>query len=124
MFFVMFVGIVLGVTVYKDFFSGTKELLPIKDLLSVLKNNLPFLLLAIVAVFLCYFFKAFKLSFFCKRETGKWHFKTCVGTATIGHYYNYITPLAVGGQPFEIYHLSKNALYVIYLKNNFMVLNL
>ena len=107
-FFVMFVGIVLGVTVYKDFFSGTKELLPIKDLLSVLKNNLPFLLLAIVALFLCYFFKAFKLSFFCKRETGKWYFKTCLGTATIGHYYNYITPLAVGGQPFEIYHLSKN----------------
>ena len=29
-------------------------------------------------------------------------------TAVIGHYYNYVTPLAVGGQPFEIYHLAKH----------------
>jgi len=29
-------------------------------------------------------------------------------TGIIGTYYNNVTPLAVGGQPFEIYHLSKH----------------
>ncbi len=107
-FFVLFVGIVLGVTAYNDFFSGKKELPSFSQLVGVLGDNIIFLIFALLALFVCFFLKAYKLSFFCKRETGKWHFKTCFGTAIIGHYYNYITPLAVGGQPFEIYHLSKN----------------
>lgn len=110
-FFVLFVGIVLGVTAYNDFFSGNKELLSLSALLQVLRENAVYLLLCLFALLCSYLLKGFKLSFFCKRETGKWHFKTCVGTATIGHYYNYITPLAVGGQPFEIYHLSKNGVH-------------
>ena len=31
-------------------------------------------------------------------------------TGVVGLYYNYVTPLAVGGQPFEIYHLSKHGI--------------
>ena len=109
--FVLFVGIVLGVTVYNDFFSGKKELLSFTEMMSVLRNNIQYFVYSIFALIICYLLKGFKLSFFCKRETGKWHFKTCLGTAAIGHYYNYITPLAVGGQPFEIYHLSKNGVH-------------
>lgn len=109
-FFVLFVGIVLGVTVYEDFFSG-KEVLSLSEMMGVLGNNIQYFIYSVVALIFCYLLKGVKLSFFCKRETGKWHFKTCLGTATIGHYYNYITPLAVGGQPFEIYHLSKNGVH-------------
>jgi uncharacterized protein (TIRG00374 family) len=45
-----------------------------------------------------------------KSLTKRWHFKTCFETGIIGHYFNNVTPLAVGGQPFEIYHLSKHGL--------------
>ncbi len=106
--FILFVGIVLGITAYNDFFSGKKELPSFAELMRVLGDNIEFLICALLALAACYILKACKLSFFCRKETGKWHFGTCLGTATIGHYYNYITPLAVGGQPFEIYHLAKN----------------
>ncbi len=110
-FFVLFVGGVLGITAYNDFFSGKKELPSFSAVMIVLRDNLEYLFFALVALLVCYLLKAFKLSFFCKMETKKWHFGTCLGTATIGHYYNYITPLAVGGQPFEIYHLAKNGVH-------------
>ncbi|MBQ7924256.1 MAG: flippase-like domain-containing protein, partial [Clostridia bacterium] len=57
---------------------------------------------------MCFVLKGAKLSVFCKSMTGKFHFKTCFETGIIGHYYNNVTPLAVGGRPFEIYHLSKH----------------
>ena len=47
----------------------------------------------------------------CKSLTKKFHFKTSFETAIIGSYYNNVTPLAVGGQPFEIYHLSKHGVH-------------
>ena len=106
--FIMFVGIILGVTAYNDFFSGKKELPSFSELMGVLGSNVMYLGFAILALIFCLFFKGFKLSFLCKMGTGKWHFRTCIGTAVIGQYYNNVTPLAVGGQPFEIYHLSKN----------------
>ena len=64
-----------------------------------------------MALGFCFLFKGLKLSIMCKYMTGKFHFKTCFFTGILGHYYNYITPLAVGGQPFEIIHLSKHGVH-------------
>lgn len=111
LFFISFVIIVLGVTAYNDFFSGKKELLSWPEVFAVLGKNWHFIAFAFISLFLCYFLKAFKLSFLCRYKTGKWHFKTCMSTAVLGHYYNYITPLAVGGQPFEIYHLAHHGVH-------------
>lgn len=107
---VSFVLVVLGYTVYQDFFSGA-ELPSYETVYVTLKSNWFYLVFAFLALFFCFFFKAFKLSFLCKTKTHKWFFKTCFGTAILGHYYNYITPLAVGGQPFEIYYLSKHGVH-------------
>ncbi len=111
-FFIVFVIAVLAFTVYNDLFSSNATDLPsIGQILGVLGANWYYAVFALVALFFCYFLKAFKLAFLCKFKTGKWHFGTCLGTAILGHYYNYITPLAVGGQPFEIYHLSKHGVH-------------
>ncbi len=111
---VLFIVFVVGVfifTFYKDFF-GRKDPIPTwKELLSILAVGWKYFLLGVCALFLCYLFKALKLSILCKSLTGKFHFKTCFETGIIGHYYNYITPLAVGGQPFEIYHLAKHGVH-------------
>ena len=97
-------------TAYRDFGSG-KELASAGDILKTLLVNWFYLPCALAALFFSYFFKGFKLSFCAKHLTGKWFFKTCMETAVVGHYYNYITPLAVGGQPFEIYYLSKHGVH-------------
>ncbi len=106
LFVVLMVG-VLAYTAYHDFFSG-KEIPSWEYIFSTLSKNWYYLVFAILSILLCYVFKGTKLSVMCKSLTKKWHYKACIGTGAIGLYYNYVTPLAAGGQPFEIYHLSKN----------------
>lgn len=109
--FVVFVVGVLAFTFYKDFFASGKDFPSWEQLFLILKTSWPFMLLALFSLFLCFFFKGLKLSVMSKRLTGKHHFVTCFETGIIGHYYNCVTPLAVGGQPFEIYHLSKHGVH-------------
>lgn len=109
--FIVFVVGVLGFTFYKDFFASPHEPLSWKDLVSTFSNTWFYLLLALLSLALAIIFKGVKLSVICKSQTGKWHLKTCLETGIIGHYYNNVTPLAVGGQPFEIYHLSKHGIH-------------
>ncbi len=113
LFTVVFVVFVIGVlifTFYKDFFGRQDKFPSGEELLGILSEGWKFFMLGLFALFLAYLFKALKLSVLCKSLSGKFHFKTCFETGIIGHYYNYVTPLAVGGQPFEIYHLSRHGI--------------
>ncbi|MBQ8426785.1 MAG: flippase-like domain-containing protein [Clostridia bacterium] len=98
-------------TIYNDFFSGKKPAPSWEEIKGILTTGWLFLIGGLICVFLYYFFKGAKLSLMCKKLTGKFHFKTCFETCIIGLYYNCVTPLAVGGQPFEIYHLSKHGVH-------------
>lgn len=109
--FVVLILCVLAFTAYKDFFANEQGPPNWWDILNALKQNWYFGLIAVLTLALNYFFKGLKLTVMCKSMTGKWHFITCMETAIIGHYYNNVTPLAVGGQPFEIYHLSKHGVH-------------
>lgn len=112
--FIVFVVGVLVYTFYKDFFAPGNEnkVFPSwEDIGGLFVNNWYFLILALFALGGVYVFKGLKLSIMCKSLTHKWHFKTCMETGLIGNYYNNVTPLAVGGQPFEIYHLSKHGVH-------------
>ncbi len=102
--FIVFVVGVLAWTAYNDF----KEPIVWSDIANELEKNWYYFLFAIMAMLGVLFFKGLKLSVLCKHLTGKFHFKTCFETGIVGQYYNYVTPLSAGGQPFEIYHLSKH----------------
>jgi len=67
-----------------------------------------FLLIAVGFHFLTVFFNTFKYFILIKHHTGKFRFWFSLKVATIGRYYDLITPMATGGQPFEIYYLRKN----------------
>lgn len=112
---IIFIVLIVGVLVYtflNDFvFSDENEMLSWKEITSRIGKNWFYLPIALFCTSLMIFLKGFKHSFLCRRLTGKWHLKTCLETATVGLYYNYITPLAVGGQPFEIYYLSKHGVH-------------
>lgn len=107
LFFVLVVG-VLCWTAYKDFFSSEKQLPPKEYLAEIFSDRWYFIFLTVFSVFLCYFFKGIKLSVISKKIRGKYDFGVCMATGLLGLYYNYATPFAMGGQPFEIYYLSKH----------------
>ena len=111
--FITFVLAVLGFTFYKDFFAHDTNKVTVswEGLIGNFEHTWFYLLFAIFALFCSYLFKGTKLAVICKSQTGKSHFKTCFETGIIGHYYNNVTPWAVGGQPFEIYHLSKHGVH-------------
>lgn len=111
--FILFVVGVLAFTFYRDFFASDEKKTAVSFMgaLDKLAGTWYYLVFAVAALGLAIFFKGLKLSVICKSQTGKWHLKTCLETGIIGHYYNNVTPLAVGGQPFEIYHLSKHGVH-------------
>jgi len=108
--FIVFMAGVLAYTAYKDFFVN-KNFPSLAQLKAIFKTGWLFFILAIFAFFLSFFFKGLKNVVMCKSMTGKAHFITSMETGIIGTYYNNVTPLAVGGQPFEIYHLSKHGVH-------------
>lgn len=113
---VLFITIVLAVlviTAYNDFFSKNAMENPPSwtEIISTISKNWFYAIGILLALFFCFFFKGVKLSLLCKKITGKWRLKTCLETSIIGLYYNYATPFAIGGQPFEIYHLSTHGVH-------------
>ena len=107
---IVFIVLCAGVLIFtavNDFTSG-KQIPSWSVLAGVFRECWFYGIFALIALFFCYFLKGSKLSILCKYTTGKFHFKTCMETGIVGHYYNCVTPLAFGGQPFEIYHLSRH----------------
>ncbi len=51
--------------------------------------------------------ESMKYSYLLKISTGKWRLKNSVKVMFLGKYYDGITPLGTGGQPFQIYYLHK-----------------
>ncbi len=115
-FTISFLVIMFGViayTFYTDFFApgSHREETSLSGFFENVAQNWYHLIFALLSLAVCYLAKGFKLSLMCKSMTGKWQFRTCMQTGIIGHYYNNVTPLGAGGQPFEIYHLSKNGVH-------------
>ena len=65
---------------------------------------------AVVCFFGLYLVSALNISVFLKNTTGKWRFLLSLKVAVLGKYYDYITPMAVGGQPSQILNLIKGGI--------------
>lgn len=79
--------------------------------LSTLFANSPkwsYLFIAIGLYAATVIFNSAKFSILIHSKTGKWRPWFSFKLATIGRYYDHITPMGSGGQPFEIYYLKKN----------------
>ncbi len=67
-----------------------------------------FLIIAIGCYLLTITFNTLKYVILIKHNTGKLRPWFSFKLASIGRYYDLITPMASGGQPFEIYYMKKN----------------
>ena len=52
------------------------------------------------------FFDSFMISYLLKQSTGKWRPALAFKTAQIGRYYDSVTPMATGGQAFQVTYLK------------------
>ncbi len=105
--FVLCAGVIIY-TAYQDFSKG--KLISFKDIIFTIGSNWFYFPLAFFCFFLTLFFSGLRMSVILKKNTGKFRLGLSLKTATLGKFYDYVTPFGSGGQPFEIYHLHKNGI--------------
>lgn len=100
-------NIVLIIAVFYNFAKEQGGVQPLSTLFAN-KPKWRFLWVALGLYFVTCLFNTCKFSFLIHNKTGKWRPWFSFKLATIGRYYDHITPLGSGGQPFEIYYMKKN----------------
>lgn len=71
-----------------------------------LPMNFYYLFAVIGLLLLMIFIETFLISYLVKQSTGKWRWGLSYKVAQLGRYYDDITPLAAGGQPFQMTYLK------------------
>ncbi len=69
--------------------------------------NVPLFFALLGTIVLYILFETAKYSYLLKISTGKFRFRNSMKVMFLGKYYDGITPLSTGGQPFQIYYLHK-----------------
>ena len=78
------------------------------DNIQTLYFKYEYLVFALLCVVVTVSISTIKFMFMMNKVFGKCSLKVAFETVMIGFYYNYITPLSIGGQPFQIYNLSRH----------------
>ncbi len=69
--------------------------------------NWGYFVLLLCVVLLYIVFESSKYLYLLRISTGKWRIRNSVKVMFLGKYYDGVTPLGTGGQPFQIYYLHK-----------------
>ena len=104
--FVLANALAIGLTVLLEF-NREGEKYPLSTVLDTWLDNFPYVICAFLCTALYLLFDGLKYEFILKRITGKAQLPLSLKISTLGRYYDNITPLAIGGQPFQIYYLHK-----------------
>lgn len=100
-FFVVNLAVLAGILLYNLLGQEFKPL-------SGLQINGWAVLIIFVAFVLSLCCEVFAMGYLLKKSVGKWRLGLCFKMNTIGHYYDAVTPLATGGQPFQITYLKSH----------------
>lgn len=107
----VFVAFVIGVLLYTAIADFTSEnLASFDDVAEILLPNWYYLIYATIALFIFFIAKGFLRAFLCHSVTGKFRLRSSFNAGVVCQFYNFVTPLAMGGQPFEISYLAKKGL--------------
>lgn len=104
-FFVVINIIVLFVIGKKDFQGNTQ--INFREMFVLWKSNIGLLIIALCLPLIAIFAEGLKYYFMILYSTRKKRLFVSMKTATIGKYFDNITPLGSGGQAFQIYYLYK-----------------
>ena len=106
---IIFVLINIGVIVVTAIVEFSKNASDAKEI-PFLGLDFRYLLAAVACVLVFYGAETAKHLIMMRYLLGKPNFKTAFQVTVIGKYYDNVTPLGAGGQPFQIYYLSKRGL--------------
>lgn len=81
--------------------------LTLMQVITIIGDNWYFLVYALLMSLGVTIFRAFTMFFMMRANTKRGRLWLCIKTAALGKYYDNITPLGTGGQPFQIYYMSK-----------------
>ena len=107
---IAFSAVAIVILIYNDVQSG--NMTPVWDAYQVIGQNIIWLFLCILAYVAALMMDGLAFSSLFKIASGKFQLGLGVRIHIIGQYYNNITPLAVGGQPFQIHTLTKEGMSV------------
>ncbi len=96
----------IGLTVLLEF-NREGEKYPLSTVLDTWAQNYWYVIFAFLCTVVYLVLDSLKYAFMLRKITGKAQLPLAMKVATIGRYYDNITPLAIGGQPFQVYYLHK-----------------
>ncbi len=109
LFMLIFNIFVIGYVAYTSFYHKDGSAIDQStEVFKLWKANYKYLLIAISCPFVAVIAEALKFTILTRHKTGVWNFRLGVRTTIMGKYYDNVTPLSSGGQPFQIYYLNKD----------------
>ena len=100
-FFILNIVVVGGLLIYQ---ISKESFVP---LTGIKLNAFPFLIVCLLFLGTI-LMDTFGVSYLIKQGTGRWRFATAYKVTQIGKYYDAVTPMATGGQPFQITYLKSH----------------
>ena len=105
-FFVVNIIVVVGILLYQVLNS---EVEPFGNIISSGNFKPQYILVIVVCFFLVMFLDTMRATYLLKRSTKRFRPALCYKMNSIGKYYDCITPMSTGGQPFQVFYLSKHS---------------
>ena len=96
--------IITGIFIYYSITSGIKHPAELFEL----DIKWRYLIYAFLAFVVGLIIETAKCSQLIKKSTGKYRVKLSFEAMALARYYDHITPLSIGGEPYQIYYLNKN----------------
>lgn len=107
-FIFLFINIVVVfVIALIEFTNENRQAEPFSSVITTWGVNYKFLLIILALVFAFYALDTLKLSLMLKASTDKFRFGVSLKSCVMCRYYDNITPFGSGGQPFQMYYLSR-----------------
>ncbi len=102
-FFIVNIFVVAGILAYQ---FTREEIAPIEGL----RLDISYIFIVILFFCLVQFFETLALGYLVKQSTGKWRLGLSYKVVEIGRYYDNVTPLSSGGQPFQISYMKSRGM--------------
>lgn len=106
-FTVLFIAVMVAILAYtaaSDFKGGVSFV----GVFETIGDRWYYLLVLLGLFALTILSEAVKFFIMIRKTTGRYMFGTAFNCAALGKFYDYVTPFGSGGQPFQIYYLSKH----------------
>lgn len=105
---VAIVVIIAAIIVFTAVHDFSGENVDLKQIFSLIGSRWYYLVALLGLFFATILLETLKLFFMIRKTTRTYKFGTAFNCAVLGKFYDYVTPLGSGGQPFQIYYLAKH----------------